>query len=150
MLTAINTLVCAARGLGSAQPKRRPLRPENDIRALKKVVADTGDSFPIFRWRPLCVKSSRPSGYSVAERGSGIRMVYFNRRASQHASSQKSNSEKTVFTYGEVPGALRTGRASLQLPRGDQRVNHANCGDHHLRRFLPQRNDGNTVGVRFI
>ncbi|EER58997.1 conserved hypothetical protein [Acidovorax delafieldii 2AN] len=38
----LNTLVSSAQGLRSVQPERNPLRPENYIRALQRVVAETG------------------------------------------------------------------------------------------------------------
>lgn len=42
VLTELNTLVSSAQGLRSVQPERNPLRPENYIRALQQVVAETG------------------------------------------------------------------------------------------------------------
>ncbi|CAM3674226.1 DUF1631 family protein [Paracidovorax anthurii] len=42
VLAELNTLVSAAQGLRSVQPDRNPLRPENYIRALQRVVGDTG------------------------------------------------------------------------------------------------------------
>ena len=47
VLTELNTLVSAARGLRSVQPERNPLRPENYLRALQKVVAETGVVLPV-------------------------------------------------------------------------------------------------------
>ena len=41
-LSELNGLVSAAQGLHRVQPERNPLRPENYIRALQQVVADTG------------------------------------------------------------------------------------------------------------
>ena len=41
-LSELNGLVSAAQGLQRVQPERNPLRPENYIRALQQVVADTG------------------------------------------------------------------------------------------------------------
>ncbi|WP_313313044.1 DUF1631 family protein [Pulveribacter sp.] len=43
-LAELNALVSSAQGLGSVQAERNPLRPENYIRALQQVVADTGVS----------------------------------------------------------------------------------------------------------
>jgi len=43
-LTELDTLVSAAQGLESVQPKSNPLRPENYIRALQQVVVGTGVS----------------------------------------------------------------------------------------------------------
>lgn len=42
VLAELNTLVSSAQGLRSVQPERNPLRPESYIRALQKVVGDTG------------------------------------------------------------------------------------------------------------
>lgn len=42
VLSELNTLVSSAQGLRSVQPERNPLRPENYIRALQRVVAETG------------------------------------------------------------------------------------------------------------
>lgn len=42
VLAELNTLVSAAQGLRSVQPERNPLRPESYIRALQRVVGDTG------------------------------------------------------------------------------------------------------------
>ena len=42
VLTDLNTLVSSAQGLRSVQPERNPLRPENYIRALQRVVGGTG------------------------------------------------------------------------------------------------------------
>lgn len=42
VLAELNTLVSSAQGLRSVQPERNPLRPESYIRALQRVVADTG------------------------------------------------------------------------------------------------------------
>ncbi len=44
VLAELNTLVSAAQGLRSVQPERNPLRPESYIRALQRVVSDTGVS----------------------------------------------------------------------------------------------------------
>jgi hypothetical protein len=44
VLAELNTLVSSAQGLRSVQPERNPLRPESYIRALQKVVGDTGVS----------------------------------------------------------------------------------------------------------
>ena len=41
-LAELNTLVSAAQGLPRVQPERNPLRPESYIRALQRVVTDTG------------------------------------------------------------------------------------------------------------
>jgi len=43
-LSELDTLISAAQGLGSVQPKSNPLRPENYIRALQHVVSSTGVS----------------------------------------------------------------------------------------------------------
>jgi len=43
-LSELDTLVSAAQGLESVQPKSNPLRPENYIRALQQVVGSTGVS----------------------------------------------------------------------------------------------------------
>lgn len=42
VLAELNTLVSSAQGLRSVQPERNPLRPENYIRALQRVVSETG------------------------------------------------------------------------------------------------------------
>lgn len=42
VLAELNTLVSSAQGLRSVQPERNPLRPESYIRALQRVVGDTG------------------------------------------------------------------------------------------------------------
>jgi hypothetical protein len=47
VLTELNTLVSSAQGLRSVQPERNPLRPENYIRALQRVVAETGVEPPV-------------------------------------------------------------------------------------------------------
>ncbi|HEY9208474.1 MAG TPA: DUF1631 family protein [Acidovorax sp.] len=47
VLTELNTLVSSAQGLRSVQPERNPLRPENYIRALQGVVAETGIAPPV-------------------------------------------------------------------------------------------------------
>lgn len=44
ILAELNTLVSSAQGLRSVQPERNPLRPESYIRALQRVVGDTGVS----------------------------------------------------------------------------------------------------------
>lgn len=44
VLAELNTLVSSAQGLRSVQPERNPLRPESYIRALQKVVGETGVS----------------------------------------------------------------------------------------------------------
>jgi hypothetical protein len=44
VLAELNTLVSSAQGLRSVQPERNPLRPESYIRALQRVVGDTGVS----------------------------------------------------------------------------------------------------------
>lgn len=44
VLAELNTLVSSAQGLRSVQPERNPLRPDSYIRALQKVVGDTGVS----------------------------------------------------------------------------------------------------------
>ena len=44
VLSELNTLVSSAQGLRSVQPERNPLRPESYIRALQRVVGDTGVS----------------------------------------------------------------------------------------------------------
>ena len=44
VLAELNPLVSAAQGLRSVQPERNPLRPESYIRALQRVVSDTGVS----------------------------------------------------------------------------------------------------------
>lgn len=41
-LTELNSLVSSAQGLQRVQPERNPLRPENYIRALQQVIAETG------------------------------------------------------------------------------------------------------------
>jgi len=46
-LSELDTLVSAAQGLESVQPKSNPLRPENYIRALQRVVGSTGVSAQI-------------------------------------------------------------------------------------------------------
>lgn len=46
-LSELNALVSAAQGLQRVQPERNPLRPENYIRALQQVVADTGVPAPV-------------------------------------------------------------------------------------------------------
>ena len=47
VLAELNGLVSAAQGLYRVQPERNPLRPENYIRALQQVVAETGVAAPI-------------------------------------------------------------------------------------------------------
>ena len=47
ILAELNGLVSAAQGLQRVQPERNPLRPENYIRALQQVVAQTGVSAPV-------------------------------------------------------------------------------------------------------
>jgi hypothetical protein len=47
VLTELNTLVSSAQGLRSVQPERNPLRPENYLRALQRVVAETGVEPPV-------------------------------------------------------------------------------------------------------
>ena len=47
VLSELNTLVSSAQGLRSVQPERNPLRPENYIRALQRVVAETGVEPPV-------------------------------------------------------------------------------------------------------
>lgn len=47
VLAELNTLVSSAQGLRSVQPERNPLRPENYIRALLRVVAETGVEPPV-------------------------------------------------------------------------------------------------------
>ncbi len=42
VLAELNTLVSSAQGLRSVQPERNPLRPESYIRALQRVVGETG------------------------------------------------------------------------------------------------------------
>lgn len=44
VLAELNTLVSSAQGLRSVQPERNPLRPESYIRALQRVVGETGVS----------------------------------------------------------------------------------------------------------
>lgn len=46
-LSELNGLVSAAQGLPRVQPERNPLRPENYIRALQQVVAETGVPAPV-------------------------------------------------------------------------------------------------------
>lgn len=46
-LSELNGLVSAAQGLHRVQPERNPLRPENYIRALQQVVAETGVPAPV-------------------------------------------------------------------------------------------------------
>lgn len=46
-LSELNGLVSAAQGLQRVQPERNPLRPENYIRALQQVVAETGVPTPV-------------------------------------------------------------------------------------------------------
>lgn len=47
ILAQLNGLVSAAQGLARVQPERNPLRPENYIRALQRVVADTQVIAPV-------------------------------------------------------------------------------------------------------
>ncbi|WP_026436994.1 DUF1631 family protein [Acidovorax sp. JHL-9] len=47
VLAELNTLVSSTQGLRSVQPERNPLRPENYIRALQRVVAETGVAPPV-------------------------------------------------------------------------------------------------------
>ena len=47
VLAELNGLVSAAQGFQRVQPERNPLRPENYIRALQQVVAETGVAAPI-------------------------------------------------------------------------------------------------------
>ena len=47
VLAELNGLVSAAQGLRRVQPERNPLRPENYIRALQRVVAETGVPAPV-------------------------------------------------------------------------------------------------------
>ena len=47
VLTELNTLVSSAQGLRSVQPERNPLRPENYIRALQRVVAESAVESPV-------------------------------------------------------------------------------------------------------
>ncbi len=47
VLGELNGLVSAAQGLRRVHPERNPLRPENYIRALQQVMADTGVASPI-------------------------------------------------------------------------------------------------------
>ena len=47
VLSELNGLVSAAQGLRRVHPERNPLRPENYIRALQQVIADTGVASPI-------------------------------------------------------------------------------------------------------
>lgn len=46
-LTELNGLVSSAQGLQRVQPERNPLRPENYIRALQQVIAETGVPLPV-------------------------------------------------------------------------------------------------------
>lgn len=46
-LTELNSLVSSAQGLQRVQPERNPLRPENYIRALQQVIAETGVPLPV-------------------------------------------------------------------------------------------------------
>ncbi|NMM90323.1 hypothetical protein B2J88_39350 [Rhodococcus sp. SRB_17] len=46
-LAELNALVSAAQGLQRVQPERNPLRPENYIRALQRVVTETGAPAPV-------------------------------------------------------------------------------------------------------
>lgn len=46
-LSELNGLVSAAQGLRRVQPERNPLRPENYIRALQQVIAETGVPAPV-------------------------------------------------------------------------------------------------------
>lgn len=86
-LTELNTLVSSAQGLRSVQPERNPLRPQSYIRALQRVIGETGVAGPVRElWMrylrdPLSEKLSseyqffvqslrqqgvRPVGYAVA------------------------------------------------------------------------------------
>lgn len=47
VLSELNGLVSSAQGLSRVQPERNPLRPENYIRALQRVVADTQVIAPV-------------------------------------------------------------------------------------------------------
>ncbi|MDP2768984.1 MAG: DUF1631 family protein [Giesbergeria sp.] len=47
VLAELNALVSAAQGLHRVQPERNPLRPENYIRALQQIVAETGVAAPM-------------------------------------------------------------------------------------------------------
>jgi hypothetical protein len=47
VLSELNGLVSSAQGLRRVHPERNPLRPENYIRALQQVIADTGVATPI-------------------------------------------------------------------------------------------------------
>lgn len=47
VLTELNGLLCAAQGLRRIQPERNPLRPENYILALQRVVSDTQVVAPV-------------------------------------------------------------------------------------------------------
>lgn len=46
-LTELNTLVSSAQGLPSVQPERNPLRPQSYIRALQRVIGETGVAAPL-------------------------------------------------------------------------------------------------------
>jgi hypothetical protein len=53
VLAELNTLVSSAQGLRSVQPERNPLRPENYIRALQRVVSETGATSEVRQlWMP--------------------------------------------------------------------------------------------------
>ena len=98
-LAELNGLVSAAQGLRRVHPERNPLRPENYIRALQQVIADTGVAAPI---REAWMQPMR------TQLGSLLVDVY--KRAAQSLRDQGIQ----PVGYGAAPAmASRTGAASL-------------------------------------
>jgi len=94
-LAELNALVSAAQGLRSIQPERNPLRPECYIRALQRVVGDTGVSSEV---RQVWMQRMRePLSQLLSE---------------EYRAASKALREQGVQPVGYAPRG--TGRASLQ------------------------------------
>ena len=106
-LSELNGLVSAAQGLHRVQPERNPLRPENYIRALQQVVADTGVPPPVRdAWmqhmRELLGKELVGTYQRAAQdlRGHGISPVGYGRAA---ASGGRAGASSYGSSYSDSP-----------------------------------------------
>ena len=98
-LSELNTLVNAAQGLRSVQPERNPLRPENYIRALQRVVGDTGVPADV---RHLWMQQMREL--------LGQQLVATYQKAAQ--SLREHGVQPVGYAVAGIPGG--SGRASVQ------------------------------------
>ena len=128
VLSELNGLVSAAQGLRRVHPERNPLRPENYIRALQQVIADTGVASPIREaWMQpmrtqlgsLLVDVYKRAAQSL--RDQGVQPVGLElRRGLQRATAQRDAAPMAMPTPpraasgGALPVAMAAAMAAVQ------------------------------------